>query len=281
MRRSLLFIPGNNPGMLQNANLFNADGVIFDLEDAVGLDEKDSARFLVQNYLTSFAIENIEIIVRINGLDTDFYLEDIDAIVGEKLDAIMVPKAHVYDLQKLDTILTDYETKLKLTKKIALIPIIELAESLIEVEQIARLPRVNGILLGAEDLTKDMEVERTPEGEEIFYARCKIAVACKAYKLDAIDTPFTNTNDEDGLLKDAQKAFALGMNAKACIHPNQIVTVNEVFSPSPKAIEYALRVVETSKNNVGVFSLDGKMIDKPIIERSAKVIEKAKKFGLI
>lgn len=281
MRRSLLFIPGNNPGMLQNANLFNADGVIFDLEDAVGLDEKDSARFLVQNYLTSFAIENIEIIVRINGLDTDFYLEDIDAIVGKKLDAIMVPKAHVYDLQKLDTILTDYETKLKLTKKIALIPIIELAESLIEVEQIARLPRVNGILLGAEDLTKDMEVERTPEGEEIFYARCKIAVACKAYKLDAIDTPFTNTNDEDGLLKDAQKALALGMNAKACIHPNQIVTVNEVFSPSPKAIEYALRVVETSKNNVGVFSLDGKMIDKPIIERSAKVIEKAKKFGLI
>lgn len=281
MRRSLLFIPGNNPGMLQNANLFNADGVIFDLEDAVGLDEKDSARFLVQNYLNSFAIENIEIIVRINGLDTDFYLEDIDAIVGKKLDAIMVPKAHVYDLQKLDTILTDYETKLKLTKKIALIPIIELAESLIEVEQIAHLPRVNGILLGAEDLTKDMEVERTPEGEEIFYARCKIAVACKAYKLDAIDTPFTNTNDEDGLLKDAQKALALGMNAKACIHPNQIVTVNEVFSPSPKAIEYALRVVETSKNNVGVFSLDGKMIDKPIIERSAKVIEKAKKFGLI
>lgn len=281
MRRSLLFIPGNNPGMLQNANLFNADGVILDLEDAVSINDKDSARFLVQNYLESFHVEKLEIIVRINGLDTCYYEEDLEAIMGETLDTIMVPKAHVKDLQKLDKILTSYEEKLKLTKKVAIIPIIELAESLLEVEQIATLPRVNGILLGAEDLTSDMEVERTINGDEIFYARCKIALACKAYKIDAIDTPFTNTNEDDLLLKDAQKALSLGMNAKACIHPNQIAIVNNVFSPSLKAINYALRVIEASKNNTGVFSLDGKMIDKPIIERSQKVVDKAKKFGLI
>ena len=281
MRRSLLFIPGNNPGMLQNANLFNADGVILDLEDAVSINDKDSARFLVQNFLESFSVENLEIIIRINGLDTIFYEEDLEAIIGENLDTIMVPKAHSDDLIKLDELLTKYENKLKLAKKIKLIPIIELCDSLLEVEKIASLPRVDGILLGAEDLTSDMEVERTATGDEIMYARSKVSLACKAYKIDAIDTPFTNTSAEDLLLKDCQTALTLGMNAKACIHPNQIITVNEVFSPSEKAIKFALRVIEASKNNPGVFSLDGKMVDKPIIERSEKVIRKAKKFGLI
>lgn len=281
MRRSLLFIPGNNPGMLQNASLFNADGVIFDLEDAVSIDDKDSARFLVQNFLESFPVNDIEVIVRINGFDTNFYEEDIAAIIGENLDTIMVPKAHSYDLVKLDEILSTYENKLQLPKKIKVIPIIELAESLLEVEAIGKLPRVDGILLGAEDLTSDMEVERTVTGEEIAYARSKISLTCKAYKIDAIDTPFTNTGAEDLLLNDCKQALVLGMNAKACIHPNQILTVNDVFSPSEKVIKYASRVIEASKNNVGVFSLDGKMIDKPIIERSQKVIAKAKKFKLL
>lgn len=281
MRRSLLFIPGNNPGMLQNANLFSADGVILDLEDAVALDEKDSARVLVENFLESFDDETIEVMVRINGLDTDYYEEDLDAIVCQRLDSIMVPKAHVEDLYKLDQILTKLENERKINHQIKLVPIVELAESLIEVDEMAGQARVNGVLLGAEDFTKDMEVERTVSGEEIYYARCKVAVACKANKIDAIDTPFTNTQDEEMLRKDSLLARTLGFNAKSCIHPNQILIVNEVFSPSPKAIQYAMRVIEAAKTNSGAFSLDGKMVDKPIIERSEKVIEKAKRFGLL
>ncbi len=281
MRRSLLFIPGNNPAMLQNANLFNADGVIFDLEDAVSIDDKDSARILVESFLSNIKEENLEIIIRINGLDTIYYEDDLDSVISDNIDTLMVPKASYKHLIKLDKVLSSLEEKRKLTKKIKIIPIIELATSLLECKEIASVSRVDGILLGAEDFTSDMEVNRTPEGEEIAYARSVISLVCKAYKIDAIDTPFTNVTDEEGLLKDCKKAQTLGMNAKACIHPNQIGIVNELFSPTEKQIQYALEVIRLSKTNGGVFSINGKMVDKPIIERSIKLLEKAKKFGLL
>ena len=185
----------------------------------------------------------------------------------------MLPKARVQDLKKLNEILDNYDFD------IAIVPIIELAISLLEVNEIAAERRVNGILLGAEDLTSDLEVERTKAGDEIFYARSKVALACSAYKIDAIDTPFTDVTDNVGLAK------TLAMKAKAAIHPNQIELINELFAPSQKLIEWATRVLiakdEALKNGIGVFSLDGKMVDKPVYERAIKIIEKAKKFKVI
>ena len=278
MRRSLLFIPGNNPGMLQSSDIFSSDAVIFDLEDAVSGTEKDSARSLVTNYLKAFR-PNIEIVIRINGFDTPFYLDDLNAVLNCDIDAIMLPKARVHDILTLEEIIKSFK------KDVKIIPIIEQAISLIEVEEIAKCELVDGILLGAEDYTKDLEVARTKEGNEIFYARCRVINACKAYKIDAIDTPFTDTNDEEGLLKDTKFAKSLGMNAKSAIHPNQIEVINKVFTPTEKEIEYATRVLiardEAFKKGLGVFSLDGKMVDKPVIERAEKVIEKAKRFGVL
>lgn len=284
MRRSLLFIPGNNPAMLQNADVFESDAVIIDLEDAVSISEKDSARNLVKHFLSTFRLPN-EVVIRINGMDTDFYCDDLDAVVCENIDTIMLPKANQQDLIKLDELLTKLESSRKLTKKIGVIPIIELAMSILDIRQIASSPRVNGLLLGAEDLTSDLEVMRTLSGDEIFYARSMMAITCRAYQIDGIDTPFTDVNNEEGLVNDAKKARGLGLNAKACIHPNQIEVVNKVFSPSKENIEYSLRVLkayeQAEKEGKGVFSLDGKMVDKPIIERAQKNIEKAKRFGLI
>lgn len=278
MRRSILFIPGNNPGMLQSSDIFSSDAVIFDLEDAVSGTEKDSARNLVTNYLKAFR-PNIEIVIRINGFDTPFYLDDLNAVLNCDIDAIMLPKARVQDILTLEEIIKSFK------KDVKIIPIIEQAISLIEVEEIAKCELVDGILLGAEDYTKDLEVARTKEGNEIFYARCRVINACKAYKIDAIDTPFTDTNDEEGLLKDTKFAKSLGMNAKSAIHPNQIEVINKVFTPTEKEIEYATRVLlardEAFKKGLGVFSLDGKMVDKPVIERAEKVIEKAKRFGVL
>ena len=278
MRRSLLFIPGNNPGMLQSCDIFSSDAVIFDLEDAVSGTEKDSARNLVTNYLKTYR-PDLEIIIRINGFDTPFYLDDLNAVLNCDIDAIMLPKARVHDILTLEEIIKSFK------KDIKIVPIIEQAISLIEIEEIAKCEMVNGILLGAEDYTKDLEVTRTKEGNEIFYARCRVINACKAYKIDAIDTPFTDTNDEEGLLKDTMFAKSLGMNAKSAIHPNQIEVINKVFTPTEKEIEYAKRVLlardEAFKKGLGVFSLDGKMVDKPVIERAEKVIEKAKKFGVL
>ncbi|MBQ6817841.1 MAG: HpcH/HpaI aldolase/citrate lyase family protein [Bacilli bacterium] len=279
MRRSLLFIPGNNPGMLQSCDIFEADAVIFDLEDAVSGTEKDSARFLVTNYLKTYNPE-LEVVVRINGFDTPFYQKDLEELLAlENLHTIMLPKARVVDLVTLTRMIKDAKRDIKI------IPIIEQAISLIEVEEIARFELVDGILLGAEDYTKDLEVTRTKEGNEIFYARNRIITACKAYKIDAIDTPFTDTNDNEGLVKDTLFAKSIGMNAKSAIHPNQVETINKLFTPTDREIEYAKRVLiardEAFKKGLGVFSLDGKMVDKPVIERAEKVIEKAKKFGVL
>lgn len=285
MRRSLLFIPGNNPAMLSNADVFGSDGVIFDLEDAVNVVEKDNARNLIHYYLEDHPNLDLEVVVRINGLDTEFYQADLDMIVSDNIDAIMLPKARITYLEELDKLLTKYEKERYLKKKIKILPIIELAISVLEVDKIASMNRVDGILLGAEDLSSDMEVARTKEGKEIEYARCRVATACKAYQIDAIDTPFTDVNDKEGLTKDCLNAQALGMNAKAAIHPNQIDTINEVFLPSEKLINWALRVKqasdEASAKGIGVFSLDGKMVDKPVMDRANKILAKAKKFKAI
>ncbi len=280
MRRSLLFIPANNPGMMQNAKLFNADSIIFDLEDAISMSEKDSARSILKNYLNTYDF-NFEVIVRVNDLDSVYFLKDLNEIVLPSLDTIMLPKARASHFKKLDEILTKLETEKKLKKKIKVIPIVELAISVLEIEEIAKAKRVDGILLGAEDLSSDMEFERTLKGDEIFYPRTRLAYVARAYGIDAIDTPFTNVRDNDGLVKDATYAKSLGLQAKAAIHPNQVRFINEVFSPSKKQIEFALKVELASKNNKGAFSLDGQMIDKPIIERNKKILEKARKFDLL
>ncbi len=286
MRRSLLFMPGNNPAMLQNSDIFDADAVIYDLEDAVSVFEKDSARVLVSQFISSYNKPfPMEIVVRINGLDTEFYMDDLNCVVSDNIDTIMLPKASCQTLVQLDEILTQIEKNKKLTKKIKVIPIIELASSVLEIEQIVKAPRVDGVLLGAEDLTSDLEVSRTKNGDEILYARMKLAMACCAYKIDSIDTPFTDTNDEQGLVEDCKKVMALGFTSKSAIHPNQIGVINSTFVPTKEKIEWALRVEQANKaaleKGLGVFSLDGKMVDKPVIERAKKILIKAKRYNLI
>ena len=285
MRRSLLFIPGNNPGMLQSCDIFESDAVIFDLEDAVNITEKDNARNLLFYYLSAHENLPMEVVVRINGLDTKYYQEDLEKIVSDNIDTIMLPKATIEYVNELDKLLTEIENRKKMSKKIKVLPIIELAISVLQVDTIASLNRVDGILLGAEDLTSDMEVVRTKKGVEIEYPRAKVAMACKAYKIDAIDTPFTDVNDNLGLKDDALHAMQLGMNCKAAIHPNQLDTINEVFMPSQTQIIWASRVMKANEDanakGLGVFSLDGKMVDKPVLDRARKILAKAKKFGAI
>lgn len=284
MKRSILFIPGNNPSMIQDSYIFEADGIIYDLEDAVAYSEKDSARIIVKSFIESGLIEDKEVIVRINDIDSEFYLDDINVIVSNYVDTIMLPMATEWSVRKLATKLDEIEEKKKIAKRIKIIPIIESGKSVLEVEKIVLHQRVSGVLLGAEDLSFDLGIIRTKEGAEIEYVRSKIVIAAKAYKKDAIDTPFTDVTDDEGLIKDTKRAKLLGMNAKACIHPRQARTINKVFSPSSFDIDFAKKVLkgyeEAQKVGLGVFSLEGKMIDKPIVERAQSVIMRAKYFKL-
>lgn len=280
MRRSLLFVPGDNPGMLQSAGVYNADSIIIDLEDSISLPNKDSARILVNEFLKDHKLKK-EVIVRINSFDSPYYKEDLELLVSDNIDTILLPKANLENTVKLDAMLSKLEHEKKLKKTIKIIPLIEQVASLLEVEEIALLNRVDGILLGAEDLTTDMGVKRTKKGLEIFYPRAKVALACINAGIEAIDTPFTDTRDFIGLEEDCHMSKGLGFKAKSAIHPNHIDIINNVYSPSKEEIVYAIQVLEMAKTNKGAFSINNKMIDKPIIERAKKTIENAKAFGLI
>lgn len=287
LRRTMLFMPGNNPGMLQSAGILGADSIILDLEDAVSLTEKDSARILVRESIKFIDYSNVEVVVRVNPLDTEFGLKDIDAISRVKPDVLMIPKASEEQIKEVDNILCKIEKEEGFEKEsIKLFPLIETAFGLETVYDVIKASkRVVGILLGGEDLTSDLGIKRTKEGNEIFYARNKIATACKALKVDAIDTPFTDTNDYEGLEKDTSKAKSLGMTGKAAINPRQIDTIHSVFAPTNEEIKHALRVLDAmekaKQEGKGVFSLDGKMVDAPVINRAKTTAELAKMLNLI
>ncbi|HEY8890304.1 MAG TPA: aldolase/citrate lyase family protein [Clostridium sp.] len=287
LRRTMLFIPGNNPAMLQDAAILGADSIILDLEDAVSLTEKDSARSLVKHAIKNMDYSSIELVVRINPLDTEFGLEDLTTIAKVKPDALMIPKATQQQLLDIDLLLDKIEKEENIeNSSIKLIPIIETALALETVYEIVKSSkRVIAVLLGAEDLTSDFAIKRTKEGEEIFYARNRVSTACRAARIDAVDTPFTDTNDFEGLEKDSRKAKSLGFTGKAAINPRQVDLIHSVFAPTAQEIKYALRVIfakkDANEKGLGVFSLDGKMVDAPIINRAMTTIDLAKVLNIL
>jgi len=281
LRRTMLFMPGNNPSMLQNAGILGADSVILDLEDAVSPSEKDGARILVRNAIKSLEFYDTELVVRINPLSTIYAMEDIEEIGSVHPDALMVSKATQQDIVEVDRLLKELEKKMGFEiGGIKIFPLIETAYSLENIyEIVGASKRTVGVLLGAEDLTADLGIKRTKSGEEIFYARNKVALTCRAFGIDAIDTPFTDLTDIEGFKRDIERAKGLGLTGKSAINPRQVDTIHEIFAPHEEEIVYAKRVLkaveDAERNGLGVFSLDGKMVDAPIISRAKTILYKA------
>lgn len=282
MFRSLLFIPGNNPSMLQNADIFPADGIIFDLEDAVSVKEKVNARNLVKHYLETSSVLPKKVILRTNDIESDYFIKDLELFKTNRIDFLLLPKISYSILPKLELILSQVENSEK-TNKIKVIGLIETVKAVNEVEKIAENKRLYGLLLGAEDLASDLEIKRTDSSEEIIYPRSKVIFAAKANNLIAIDTPYTDINNPEGLLRDVKFANQLGMKAKTAIHPNQLEVINTEFSPKESDILWAKEIIKLSETNKdkGSFQYLGKMIDKPIIARAKRILENAKSYGLI
>lgn len=283
----MLFMPGNNPGMLQDAAVLGADAIILDLEDAVSLAEKDSARILVREAIKSIDYSQVEVVVRVNPLETEFGCQDVDVIARAKPDTLLIPKASEEQIKLVDKMLDQIEAEEGyLAGNIKLIALIETALGLENVYNVIQASkRVVGVLLGGEDLTSDLGIERTKEGEEIFYARNKVANVCRALKVDAIDTPFTDTIDFEGLTRDTAKAKSLGLTGKSAINPRQIEIIHSVFAPTEAELRHALRVLdameEAEKEGKGCCSLDGKMIDAPIINRATCTVDQCRRLGII
>ena len=280
MYRSMLFLPGNNPNMLINGNCLGADAVIFDLEDAVSPAEKDAARILVRNTLRYMDFRGCGRVIRINSTDTACWKEDLDEILPEKPDMILLPKtADAGSAMEADAYMTALEDKLGMPRNtVGLLALIETAVGVENAYQIATCcDRVRGLFLGAEDLTADLQCKRTKEGREIEYARTRLVMAARASGVDVYDTPFTDVNDDAGIVVDAEVAKGLGFSGKASISPRHVDGINEVFSPTQAEIDYAHEVLETiriaKEQGKGVVALRGKMIDAPIVARAQQVVE--------
>ena len=285
MRRTMIFLPGNNPNMIMNGAILGADSIIFDLEDAVSPDDKDGARILVRNALKYMDFGKCEKIVRINALDTLYWQEDLEAVIPLKPAVIMPTKVSDGNyIRRLSQKMSEIEQKHGLPVGIVkIIPLLETANGIEHAYEIAKADkRLIALYLGAEDLTADLRCKRTKEGKEIMYARERLVMAARAAGIEAYDTPFTDVEDIEGLRMDAELAKSLGYTGKAVISPRHVEIVNEVFSPSSDEIHYAEEVFEAieraKKMGKGAISLHGKMIDAPIVLRAKLVLEAAQEL---
>lgn len=287
LRRTMMFVPGANAAMLRDAPLYGADSVMFDLEDAVSLNEKDSARTLVHFALKTFDYSASETVVRINGLDTVGAL-DIEAMVLAGVNVIRLPKTETaQDIIDVAAVITQVEEENDLpvgtTKMMAAI---ESAEGVLNARDIATASdRLIGIALGAEDYVTNMKTRRYPDGQELLFARSMILHAARAAGIAAIDTVFSDINDTDGFIAETTRIKQLGFDGKSVINPRQIPLVNGIYAPSKAEIQQAKEVIwairEAESKGSGVISLNGKMVDKPIVERAERVIALAKAAKLI
>lgn len=279
LRRSMLYVPGNAPAMLRDAHIYGPDSVMFDLEDSVSPREKDAARHLVFQALRHYDYAGVERIVRINGLETAYGLEDIAAIVCAGVDAVRLPKTDgPEDIHAVEQAVAAAEKRFgRPAGSVKLIAAIESARGILAVREIATAsPRLIAIAIGAEDFVTDMHTSRSPDGIELLAARSMLVMAARAAGIMAIDTVFTGVDDEEGFRREARLAKQLGFDGKSVIHPSQIAMVHAIYAPTPEELAKARRVVvaaaDAEARGSGVIALDGKMIDKPIVERAMRAL---------
>ncbi len=283
LRRSRLYLPGNEPKFFVNAGLHAPDGIILDLEDSVAPTEKDAAQLLVRNALRSVDFYNAERMVRINQLPKG--LDDLKYIIPHNVNVILVPKCESAEqIHQLEKEVEKLKKQFKVKSDIFFMPIIESALGVIKAYEIASASKnICALAIGLEDYTADIGTQRTNEGRESIFARQMLVNAAKAAGIQAIDTVFSDVSDMEALRQSVIEAKSLGFEGKGCIHPRQIQVVHEAFAPTTDEIEKAKKIVlafeEAEKKGLGVVSLGSKMIDPPVVKRALRTLHLAKLNG--
>ena len=280
--RSLLFVPGNKENMLEKAAGLRPDILVPDMEDSVPNAEKDNARKTIQSFLPRLAETGVPIMPRVNSLDSGWLESDLAAVVGPDILGLSIGKINgPLDIDTVSDLLAELERAVDLTVgSLKLIPWLESARAIVKCYEICMSnPRIIGVAFGAEDFTHDMGIERLEDESEVAYARNVLCIAARAAHVTALDTPYFHFKDEAGLKLNSAAAKRCGFKGKFAIHPAQIDTINETFSPSKAEIEHARRVVaafeEAESAGRGSTSLDDKVIDVPVVKRARAVLELA------
>lgn len=289
LRRALLFVPGDDQHKLEKAATLDLDAVIMDLEDGVAFSRKAAAREIAAAALRDLNFGRAERLVRINivGAGTG-YEDDIRATVPYRPDGYVVPKVEssveMNQVARL-VVVAEHERGWP-GGAIQLFPIVETARGVMNLRDIVEsTPRLGGLIFGAEDLAGDMGATRTPDGWEVFYARSAVVIHARALGLDAIDTPYVHLENMTGLAADAEQAHYMGYTGKLAVHPRQLEPIYKVFTPRPDDIARARRVIaayqEHQQAGAGVFVLDGKMIDLPMVRYAENVLARAQAAGVL
>lgn len=287
LKRTGLYTSGNRPVNMIQAAFYNEDMLIYDMEDSVSVDEKDAARLLIYHMLKAHRPKDKYIVIRVNGLYSDFLEDDLQAAVRTEPNCIRLPKVEsAGEVQRVSSMIAKIESAVGLeVGKIDLICNIESFQGVLKAQEIAQAdPRIVALAISAEDLTSSLRAQRTKAGLEIFYARNAVLLACRAAGIEALDAVFSDINDEAGLCEDTALAKNLGFDGKTVVHPRQIDVVNRYFTPSEKEIRYALRVLAAAERGkaegTGVVTLDGSMIDNPMLLRAQTTLSQAKAAGV-
>lgn len=284
-RFSRLYIPGNTPGLMINAGLHSADGIILDLEDSVAPDKKDESRFLVRNALRQVNFFGAERMVRINQGRRG--IEDLGFVVPHNVNLIIIPKCESADsVRSVDLEIESLKSIYGLTGNIFLMPVIESALGVENSYEIALSSgNIVAMAIGLEDYTSDLGVPRTAEGLESLYARTRLIVAARAAGIQPIDSVFSDIGDMDGLAKNVKTSRSLGFEGMGCIHPRQVQVIRQGFAPGADEIEKSRKIVfayeEARKDGLGVVALGTKMIDPPVVARAIRLLDLAVRLGLL
>jgi citrate lyase subunit beta/citryl-CoA lyase len=284
MLRSVLFVPGNKANMLEKALGLKPDAFALDMEDSVPPAEKANARETVARFLPRFAATGIPVIPRVNSLDTEWIEADLAAVVGPQIFGISVGKVRTAaDISAISQLLGSLERRAGLSLgTLKLLPWIETAEAIVNVSAICRASeRIVAVAFGGEDFTNDMGVERLEDEAQVAYARQALCVAARAAHVPALDTPYFKLRDLDGLRESSLRAKSIGFKGRFAIHPEQLDALNECFSPSAQEIAHAERVVaayeEAESRGRASTSLDGWVIDVPVVKRARALLELARR----
>ena len=287
LRRSMLFVPGANAAMVSTSFIYQPDTIMFDLEDSVALSEKDSARMLVAHALQHPLYREMETLVRVNPLTSEYGLADLNAAVRAGASGIRLPKTDgAQDI-------TDMETEIERIERdcgrevgsTLMLAAIESPQGILAANEIAQASkRLIGIALGAEDYVRAMKTERSPEGIELLFARSTILHAARANGLMAFDTVYSDARNEEGFLREAALIKQMGFDGKSLINPAQIALIHNLFAPTQKEVDYAEKVIkaaeDAAKAGFGVVSLNGTMVDTPIIVLLRLIVQRGQTSGI-
>lgn len=291
LRRSMLFVPGNNPAIIRDAYLYGPDSVMFDLEDSIAITEKDSARYLLYNMIKKlkplYKERNVEMIVRINSLDTEFGLLDIEAMIKAGIEVIRIPKTdtveNVYEVERhMERVEKEIGIPIGTTK---IFIAIESPLGALNSKEIATCSkRIVGMAIGGEDYVTNLKTIRSSSGIEMLVGRGLIVMAARSAGIAAVDSVYSDVNNDEGFINEAQTIKQMGFDGKSLIHPKQIELIHKVYTPDEALIAKSVKIINATnqalKEGKGVFTVDGKMIDKPIIERARLVLDLAKASGI-